>query len=149
MAFGDQDLTAANAVIMLAVPGLSIPPFQLQGFAADRVAETAEVDFAETVMGVDGRLSAGYIPAPVDQTFSIMPDSESWPIVDGIITASRFNRAAYRFNGTIRLPAISRAYACTRGIMMRSNVVPPIGRLLEARTFMIRWENVVGALIPS
>ena len=55
-------ITSADCTFLITIAGLFTSPVQLQGFAADRAFETAAVDVAELVMGVDGNLSAGWVP---------------------------------------------------------------------------------------
>ena len=68
-----KTLTMANAVITLVVPAIELGPFQLQRFAADDVFNTGELDVAETSMGVDGNLSAGFVFRGVEVT---LPSAE-------------------------------------------------------------------------
>ncbi|MGA1801484.1 phage tail fiber protein [Rhizobium sp. HT1-10] len=67
-------ITSANAIITLTIPGLFNTPVQLQGFSADNIYESEVQEIAETSMGVDGKLSAGYVFNPINQTFmAIIP----------------------------------------------------------------------------
>ena len=51
-----KTLTAANSVILLTIPSLFPVAQQLQGFSAEDVFDTDQLDTAETMMGVDGKL---------------------------------------------------------------------------------------------
>ena len=70
-------ITAANSKFALSITNLYMSPQLLQGYATDDAFTTDTPDLAETVMGVDGHLSAGYVFNAVNMTISIMPDSPS------------------------------------------------------------------------
>ena len=58
------DLTSANAVVILSVDELYPNGVQIQGFSTDSSFAVDDATIAEARMGVDGKLSAGYTPAP-------------------------------------------------------------------------------------
>ena len=69
-------ITSANAQVMLNVPGVFPTPVQLAGFAADDAFTQDAYDVAETRMGVDGVLSAGFTrPAAA-------MDASSWAVTN-------------------------------------------------------------------
>jgi len=70
-------ITAMNSVYALAILNLYPVPQILQGYSADAAFDTEAADAAEIVMGVDGHMSAGFVPFVTRQTISIMPDSIS------------------------------------------------------------------------
>src|SRR5665213_2902864 len=110
-------ITSANAVLMLSIAGLFDVPVQLQGFAADDIYDSEEVETAETVMGVDGHLSAGFVPVPVNQNITLMPDSPSILFFENWIAAQLTARELYIATGTTRLTSIHRTYAMSRGFL--------------------------------
>lgn len=140
-------ITAANSILMLSVANLFPTPIQMQGFAADDIFDTEEVETAETVMGVDGRLSAGYVPVPINQNISLMPDSASIAFFENWIQAQDQARELYIATGTVRLLSVHRTYAMERGFLTRYPRTPAAKRTLQARRFQIRWERVTSAPI--
>ena len=70
-------ITAINSVFMLSIFPIYPAPQKLQGYAADDAYDTEAADIAHVVMGVDGFMSAGFIPYLTRQTISIMPDIPS------------------------------------------------------------------------
>ena len=54
-------ITGSSAIVMLSIPGLFTQPQQLQGFDMDDVFDTDQIASVETKMGVDGRLSGGFV----------------------------------------------------------------------------------------
>ena len=80
-------ITSANAIIMLTIPDLFPAPQQLQGFAADDVYGVNDLKSAEVLMGVDGKLSGGFVFVPIEWSISFQADSPSLDIFDQWWTA--------------------------------------------------------------
>lgn len=140
-------ITAANSVFLLAVGGIFPVSQQLQGYAADAAFAFDSIEPAETVMGVDGRMSAGYTPYVTVQTISIMPDSPSLSIFETWLAANQTAREVFFANATIVLPAIGRKYALTRGVLTAAKAAPDVKKVLQAIEYKITWESVAPALV--
>ena len=143
----DYDITAANSVYTLTVPGLYNAPITLENYAADRAFETEARELAETAMSIDGYLNAGWIPNPVTQTIALAASSESALIFEAIVMAQDARRGLYRMGAEIQIPALGRKYTLVRGLLRSIVGVPTAGRVLEARHFEITWERVLPAAI--
>ncbi|MCX2562151.1 hypothetical protein OQ252_12195 [Acetobacter farinalis] len=143
----DYDITAANSVYTVTVPGLYNTPITLENYAADRAFETDARELAETAMSIDGYLNAGWIPNPVTQTIALAASSESALIFEAIVMAQDARRGLYRMGAEIQIPAIGRKYTMVRGLLRSIVGVPTAGRVLEARHFEIIWERVLPAAI--
>ena len=141
----DKTLTAANSVILLGVTGLFDTPVQLQGFAADEVYETEGVDSSETVMGVDGVFSAGWIPMAIKQNITLQADSDSIFIFENWYQAQQSIREIYRAFSTILLPSLQRKYTLTRGVLKTVPVTPSAKKIMQPRRFTVEWERVTSA----
>jgi hypothetical protein len=73
-------ITSANARMTLTVRnavGIVVGPFTVEGYAQDAAFATEPVDAAEALMGVDGKMAAGYLPRITRHTFSLMANSPS------------------------------------------------------------------------
>ena len=143
----DYDITAANSVDTITVPGLYNTPIALENYAADRAFETEARELAEPAMSIDGYLNAGWIPNPVTQTIALAASSESALIFEAIVMAQDARRGLYRMGAEIQIPAIGRKYTLVRGLLRSIVGVPTAGRVLEARHFEITWERVLPAAI--
>lgn len=135
-------ITSANSVYMLSIAGLFPTPQRLQGFAADDAFSTEQVQPAEVVMGVDGKMSAGYLPTMTVQTISIQADSESAFMFDEWQAKSRAISEVFWAQALITLPGIARSWTLTNGILTGYTPIPDAKKVLQARTFSITWENV-------
>ncbi|EFE93995.1 phage tail fiber protein [Serratia odorifera] len=135
-------ITSADVIITLSVINLYPRGVQLQGFAADNIYGTDALTLAETVRGADGKLSAGFVYSNINQTFYIMPDSESRDIFDTWSTMSRASVAVFRCNATVVLPALKRQYKCVNGVLKQWKALPDAGRTLQASQAIIEWESI-------
>lgn len=140
-----MSITSANAVLMLGVTGLFPTPQQIQGFAADDIYDTETLEVGETMMGVDGFLSGGFVYNPVVQGISLMADSSSAAFFDAWVAAERVIRDKYPAFGTIFLQGTGKKYAMTRGFLTSAPVLPDAKKVLQPRKFTIRWERVLPA----
>lgn len=136
------DITSANAVIMLTIPLLYPVPQQLQGFAADDIFDTPDVEIAQTVMGVDGIQSAGYVPYSTKQTYSFQADSPSAIIFENWAQASKAGRTILTAFGLVSLPSIGRKYTLTSGVLTTLAPISSAKKVLQARKFTITWQDV-------
>jgi len=135
-------ITAANSQFSLAIADLYPTPQSLQGYAADDAFSTDAVDITETVMGVDGHLSGGFVFNPVSQTINIMPDSPSLEIFENWYLASKTAREVYVANGTIIMPAISRKFTLKRGFLISTPPIATARKTLQPLAFSLQWESV-------
>jgi hypothetical protein len=143
----DTTITSANSIFTITVPGLFPAPVQLQGYAADKAWNTDSVELAETQMGVDGRMTAGFTPVVVKQTISLQADSPSKVIFNAIAAATRSTRDVYYITGTISLPSTGEAFICLRGVLQNFKPVPDAGKVLQPMDFAITWESVNPTLL--
>lgn len=138
-------LTVANSIIVMLVPDLFPAPQRLSGYAADDIMTTEPVDSVEVVMGLDGFMSAGWMPTPKIQTFVFQADSESTFIFDAIQQSQEVVKDAYEIDMFITLPAISRIYTCTKGFLTNYSPVPDARKIFQPRRFRITWQSIIGA----
>src|SRR5579862_454551 len=140
-----QTITSANSIIMLAILGLFDVPQQIQGFAADTGFNTEAFASVEVVMGVDGNMSAGWVPVEKKMSIMIMPDSPSIAIFDAWYAAQEAARELFFAEGEIVLPSVSRSFTMLKGVMSTYTPVPEIGKVLKARTFGLTWQSILPA----
>ncbi|EIC83984.1 hypothetical protein [Serratia sp. M24T3] len=135
-------ITAADVVATMTVTNLYTSGFTLQGFTADNIFDVTNLELAETVMGVDGTLSAGAILTPMDQTWHIMPDSATYTKFQTWATTSRTSIAVYRCNATIIFPTHGKKYTCTNGVLINCTTMASAAKTVQPITALIRWESV-------
>lgn len=143
----DTTITSANSVFTIVVPGLFPAPVQLRGYSTDRAFTTEAVDLAEVQMGVDGRMTAGYVPNPVKQTITLQADSPSKDIFTALIQAMKTAREVYFVSGSIALPSTGESFTLTRGILTNAKQIPDAQKVLQPVDFQITWESVNRSLL--
>lgn len=136
-------ITSANAVLMLSITSLFPSPQQLQGFAADDIFSTEDIQVTEPVMGVDGRLSAGFVNMPVPMAIALQADSLSNVMFDQWAAASKVLQDVYFAQATVMLTSLGKKWNCTNGTLTRYKPMPDAAKILQPRRFGIVWESVL------
>lgn len=139
-------ITAATTVYTLQVIPLFPAPQQLQGFAADDIFDTDPLVVGETIMGVDGTLSGGFVFEKVRQGISLQADSASNAVFDAWFAAEQAAKDKFPAVGTVTFPTISTKWALSNGFLVLYPPIPNAGRLLRPRKFFIEWNFVSPAL---
>jgi hypothetical protein len=136
------DITSANSVLILTAVGVWNGPQQIQGYATDDVYSADPLDIAETMMGVDGGLSAGFVYNALPVAYNLMAGSPSIALFDALYTQSRQTRSIYWLNGSITLPSLGMKYALVNGVLKTYPAIPDGGKVLKPRKFSIVWESI-------
>ena len=143
----DTTITSANSVFTIVVAGLFPAPVQLQGYASDKAFTTEAIDLAEVQMGVDGRMTAGFIPNPTKQTVTLQADSPSKDIFTALIQAMKTAREVFYISGSIALPSTGESFTLTRGILTNAKQIPDAQKVLQPVEYVITWEQINRSLL--
>lgn len=139
----NRTLTSANAILLIAVNPIYPIAVRIQGFSADDITDMDNIDPVETSMGIDGRLSAGFVPVAVRQNITLQADSKSNDFFEYWSTYERTQREKLVASGTLIIPATKRQYTMTRGFLRTYSPMPAARRSLQPRRFTLEWEQVV------
>lgn len=139
----DRTITSADSTFVISSADFALAATILEGYAADAAFAMDNADTAETSLGVDGKLSAGWVPRSYNQTITLQPDSPSRDIFDLIVAAQDAARTVFRLNGVITLPGNQRSYSLSRGVIKNYSAMPNAQRVLQPMTFVIEWERVL------
>lgn len=143
----ETTITSANSVLTLIVAGLFPAPVQIQGYATDKAFATEAIDFAEVQMGVDGRMTAGYVFNPVTQTITLQADSPSRDFFSTVIQSMQTAREIFYFSGEIALPSTGERFILTRGVLSNAKQLPDALKVLQPVDFQFKWERVNRSLL--
>jgi len=143
----DTTITSANSVFTITAASVFPAPVQLQGYATDKAFATEALELAEVQMGVDGRMTAGYVPNPVKQTISLQADSPSRSVFTTIIQTTKTLGEIFYLSGVISLPSTGEKFSMTRGILTTAKQIPDAQKVLQAVDYIITWESVDASLI--
>ncbi len=138
-------VTAADAVLMITIPGIFAVPQQIQGFASDDAFDLPQIRSAEVMMGVDGVLSDGFVFVPFTQTITLQADSASNLLFDTWWAQMQATKSTYRAQALIKLPSITRKYGLLSGTLTGFKPISGVKRLLQPRTHEITYESYVPA----
>jgi hypothetical protein len=138
-------ITSANAVLTLQQAILFPAPVQMQQFAVDDVFDTENVRSVETLMGVDGVLSFGFVFVAIVQNIALQANSPSNSFFDVLYTQQVAALDVYPLNGTIILPAISTKFTLSNGVLSGYKPTPDGKRTLTPRRFQITWNRIAPA----
>lgn len=138
-----RTLTSANAILLIGAEKLFPVAKRIQGFSADDVTDMDSIEQVETSMGVDGRLSAGFVPVPIRQNITLQADSTSNDLFELWSNFERVNKEKYPAFGTLILPAVDRQYVLVRGFLRSYSPLPAARKSLQPRRYSIEWEKVI------
>lgn len=142
-----MSITAATATIMLSVRGLFPVPQQIQYFAADDVFANDPQQIAQVQMGVDGRLSGGFVFAEYVWNVSLQADSESVDLFEQWYAAQKTVKDLFTADGLVVLKSIGKKWIMNKGFLTSFLPMPDAGKILRPRRFGITWETVTIARI--
>lgn len=137
-----RTLTAANAVITLSISGLFAIPQQLKGFATNNIYDSPAQTVNETLMGVDGVLSAGFVHNPVDQAFHLQADSLSNDLFEAWRSSMAQAQDTYFADGRTTLPSLGVSYVMSHGVLISLPPMPTLANIAQPRVYTIRWQSV-------
>jgi hypothetical protein len=142
-----KTITSANSIITLSIPDLIPAPFQLQGFAADNVFESESIDQVQTVMGVDGNLSAGVVLVEVPMTIHLQADSDSIQYFETWLATQRQQLEVFYANGQVVLPSVKKTFTMTKGVLKRGPWMPSAGKTLQPQVYNLVWQTIQPAVL--
>jgi hypothetical protein len=138
-----MSLTSANAIITLTIDGVFSTPQQLQQFAVDDVADVDTLTVAETLMGVDGFLSGGYVFNKVKYTFTLQADSPSVFVFDQWKLAQDSLEDTFPATGNLVLKSLGTKWIWNNGFLTEWSPAPNVKKILQPRKFSVEWESVI------
>ena len=140
-------ITGATAIVMLSINQLFPDPQQLQGFAVDDVFDNDAIESAETLMGVDGIMSAGFVFVPVEQRFALQADSPSVQFFDFWWSSNQQQQDLFFASGTTFLPSLQKKWNMVKGVLISYKPLPDAKKLLQPQRFGIRWQSIIPAIV--
>lgn len=141
----NRTLTSANAILLIGVDILVPVPQRIQGFSTDDITDMDAIEPVETAMGVDGRLSAGFVPVPIRQNITLQADSESNDFFDVWASYERARKEKSVAAGTLIIPGLKRQVTLYRGFLRSYTPIPPLRKTSQPRRYTIEWEKIYPA----
>lgn len=141
----DTTITSANSIFTLVAAGLFPAPVQLEGYSSDKAVVTDAIDMAEVQMGVDGRMTSGYVPMPTEMTISLQADSPSRVLFQTIAQYTKTTKNSVYLSGELALPSTQEQYALIRGVLRNIKQIPDLMKVLGPVDIKITWQSIVPA----
>lgn len=135
-------ITSANAVYTLTVANLFTSPVTLQEYSAEDIFTTGPLASAETLMGLDGVLSGGFVFVPIVQNITLQANSPSNDVFDQWWNQQQLAKDVYPANGLVVLNSIGKKWTLTNGFLTSFPPMPDAARTLRPRRFAITWNLV-------
>lgn len=137
-----KTITSANAVFTLLIPQLSAVPITVQGFATDDSFSQDEFDVAETVMGVDGVMSSGFLPSIKPQAVHLQANSDSINDFEALLAAQEAIKEIIPIiAGNITMSGNRSQFVMTRGTLKKVKRIDG-KKTLQPATYTINWQQV-------
>ena len=138
----NKTITSANSQLSIVVDGVFTSPVPIQGYAMDGAFQNEAIKSAETTMGIDGLMSAGFVFNEVKQKITLSPDSPSKDFFDQWWNAMYNAREVAFANATLVLPSTGETYTFTRGVLSSYHGAPAGKKKLEPVEYEITWQSV-------
>lgn len=143
----DKTLTTANSAFTLSARGFFPTPFALEGYATDDSFAVDDVTPTEVFMGVDGKLSGGYVPVAKVVTFMFQADSPSLDRLDDIVAFQESQREVVLFDGTAFIQGDQNKYAMNKGFLTSYTPAANAKKTLQPRKFTFTFQDFTKAPI--
>ena len=135
------DLSVSGITLTLAVPGV-VSSTPLVGYAPDDLYTIEDRDTGETMMGLDGVLSGGYVPAAVIITFKQMANSLTESFFDNWAAAEDQAFVKYPGSAIIVYPGLSKQAILTNGFLRARKPLPDAAKLLQPQTHRVEFQSI-------
>ena len=136
-----NNITSENATAYMVVKDLYPAGFALNNFATDQAVDEGEDTVAETRMGVDGYMAAGYIPSIQNVTITFEAASPSVEFLNNLYLASRKNRRTYEVTLVVFIPATGKTFTYSHGVLKTAKALPAIKNVLDPVTYAFDFEQ--------
>ena len=141
------DITSANATLVITISDLSIASVAMEGFAVDNAWSLDDAETAVAQVGVDGKMSAGWVPRLMPLTISFAPNSDSISTLTSIVTAQDTNKTIYTVQGVLSCPSVDKAWTLSNGVITRAKIAPDGNRVLGEQSFQLTFESAMPAVV--
>ena len=136
------DISSANATLILTVKSLFPSGVKLEMFSTDQSLSMSELQIAETRMGVDGNMVAGYLPSIKEVNVTLEAASPSFAFLSELYRASEMKRGFYECSLTANVPSIARTFVWTAGLLVKGTPVPPFKKVLDPTSWTFHFARL-------
>ena len=141
------DITSANSTLVLTVENLYPAGVKIEGFSTDNSFAMDDDTIAETHMGVDNKLTAGFTPSEKSVTITLDAGSPSYEVLCNIYNMSKTNMTVLETSMQITVPALGKEYSFKNGVMVTGHPLPAGEKVLGNTNWTFRFGKLDTASI--
>lgn len=138
----NRNITAADATILCVVEDLYPAGFRFEQFSADVAGAFNDEQIAETRMGVDCQMVAGYVDQIKQLTITLEPSSPSIEYMEKLMEAERNGLKKYWITVTVNIPALQKTRTFWNGVLRQGRRIPDINKVLSPVTYVMDFEKI-------
>lgn len=142
-----MDITSANATLVLSCADFALASVSVEGFAVDDAWSFEETEHVVTQKGVDGKMSAGWVPVLNNMRINFSPDSPFNVQMMALLQAQKTARKPFIISGVLSVPALNKVFTLSKGVCTRAKTVPDGARVLGPQAYTITFDDVSPAVI--
>lgn len=136
------DITSANSSFALRVAQVFAVPQLIQGYAADDAFTQEKYQLAETRMGVDGLLSAGFTPSEKRITVNLQPDSTALAAFLRWASACEQAKTSFVGGATILYPSINLGFTLGTLFFTETQGMPSAKRIIDVFSVDLKYQDL-------
>lgn len=140
-----MNITSSNAIIVYKDNMLVKAGMSLAKFATDQSLTSDEVAVAETRMGVDGKMAAGYTPNITPVTIMFEADSPSWRLIEQSMNIAKQAKTVVECEIIVTVPSVAKVYNYKKGVI-KSLTNLALKKVLDPVTLKMDFEEVISSL---
>ena len=114
----------------------------LENFSADSSFTSDTVQAAETRMGIDGHMAAGFTPAIKTITINLEAGSPSTEYMQLLRQVQEVNMKPYKVNMVISIPSIGKRYTFSEGVLQSYKDLPDGQNVLSPTQWVFHFEGM-------
>lgn len=135
------DITSANAKLIFTCEELYPSGVEIQQFSTNQAFSSENIQVAETRMGVDGHMAAGYVPNIKVVTVQLEASSTSRRYFEQVQKAMIANQRPYKCSLTAIIPSIGEQVIWSEGVMQAGAVTSTAARVMEPTAWTFHFEQ--------
>ncbi len=137
------DITSSNSTAVLTVEDLFPAGITLEMFSTDSAITMETLEIAETNLGEDVNMSAGFTPNIQTLTVNLEAASPSFTPLAQIWSAMSNNRRIYHCTLVCAVPSIAQVFTFTRGVLKSGVPFASINKTLDSTSWVFNFEKMV------
>jgi hypothetical protein len=143
-----KTITSANAKFTITVLGAALGPFTLAGYAAESMFLSEVREATQTVVGADGSVATGYVPALTPLQVTLLANSESNGFFEQWLGLMKTLKEAFVGQAVIDIPSIQKSYVVSHLALQSVTEIPPAGKTLQQMQYNLMAGDIQVLPLP-